>query len=240
MVNDDKLHCAPIGPTPHRVLDVGAGTGIWCIDMGDEYPSAEIIGVDISANMPTWLPPNVRFEIADVEDPWTYGTPFDYIHSRYMAGSIKDWPELMGQCFNHVKPGGWVEFQDFDIDYYSQDGSLTPNHALRIWLTAACSAEEITGRTLRPGKYLERWMREAGFQHVEVIKSPLPLGLWPKNKKLKKIGLFNWTQLWEGLQGMSLRLFMDALGWQREQLEVLLMQVREDLKDPTIHALFDV
>ena len=240
MVNDGKLHLAPLDPTPQRILDIGTGTGIWCIDMGDLYPSAEIIGVDISASMPTFVPTNVRFEIDDVEDPWTYTAPFSYIHSRYMAGSIKDWPKLMSQCLSHTKPGGWVEFQDFDIDYYSHDGSLTAGHALRRWLTLAYGAEEKTGRSLRPGKFIEQWMRDAGFIHVHVIRTPLPLGSWPKNKRLKEIGLFNWTQLWEGLQGLSLRLFIDVLGWRQEDLELLLMQVREDLKNRKIHPLFDV
>jgi len=239
-VNDDKLHLAPIGPAPHHILDIGAGTGIWCIEMGDQYPSAEIIGVDISDSVPPLLPPNVRLEIDDVEDPWTYSNPFDYIHSRYMAGSIKDWPKLMGQCYRRLKPGGWVEFQDFDIDYYSQDGSLTPDHALRRWLTTAYDAESHTGRSLRPGKHLEQWVREAGFANVHVVKSPLPLGMWPKDPKLKKIGALNWSQLWEGLQGMSLRLYIDFLEWHRDELEVFLAEVRKDLKNPSIHALFDL
>lgn len=28
------LHRAPIGPSPHKVLDLGTGTGIWAIEMG--------------------------------------------------------------------------------------------------------------------------------------------------------------------------------------------------------------
>ena len=240
MVNDGRLHLAPLEAQVPRILDLGAGTGIWCIDMGDCYPVSEVIGVDISASAPAFVPPNVRFEIDDIEDPWTYSLPFDYIHSRYMAGSIKDWPRLMRQCFEHLRPGGWVEFQDFDIDYYSQDGSLTTDHALRRWLTTAYGAESITGRSLRPGKHLEKWMQDAGFQNVSVIKTPLPLGVWPKDKRLKKIGLYNWTQLWEGLEGMSLRLYIDLLGWRREELEHLLMQVRHDLRDRKIHAMFDL
>ena len=240
MVNNGQLHRAPLSTAPHRILDLGAGTGIWCIEMGDTYPTAEIIGVDISADMPSLLPPNVRCQIDDVEDPWTYQAPFDYIHSRYMAGSIQDWPRLMQQSFQQLKPGGWAEFQDFDIDYYSQDGSLTPDHALRRWLTNAYDAETTTKRTLRPGKYIAGWMREAGFTNIQAIRTPLPLGLWPKDKGMKKIGLYNWTQLWEGLQGMSLRLYVDILGWRREDLEVLLMEVRKDLQNPRVHALFDL
>lgn len=33
---------------PFRVLDLGTGTGIWAIDFGDMYPSAEVLGIDIS------------------------------------------------------------------------------------------------------------------------------------------------------------------------------------------------
>lgn len=32
---DDKLHLAPIGDNPQRILDIGTGTGIWAIDMGE-------------------------------------------------------------------------------------------------------------------------------------------------------------------------------------------------------------
>jgi tRNA1(Val) A37 N6-methylase TrmN6 len=65
IIYENKLHFAPIGHTPQRILDLGAGSGIWCIDMGDEYPSADITGVDLSANMPQWVPPNVHFEVED-------------------------------------------------------------------------------------------------------------------------------------------------------------------------------
>ena len=60
-----KLHTAPIGDNPQRILDVGCGTGIWTIDigmllnrtrgdfangqlLGDEYPSAEVCFLKLS------------------------------------------------------------------------------------------------------------------------------------------------------------------------------------------------
>jgi methylase of polypeptide subunit release factors len=42
-----ELHSAPIARNPHRILDVGTGTGIWAIDMADRYPSAEVLGIDL-------------------------------------------------------------------------------------------------------------------------------------------------------------------------------------------------
>jgi len=32
---DGKLHVAPIGENPQAILDVGCGTGIWAIDIGE-------------------------------------------------------------------------------------------------------------------------------------------------------------------------------------------------------------
>lgn len=101
IIYSGKLHLAPL-TTPQRVLDIGAGSGIWCIDFAEAFPSAEVLGVDLSANMPTFVPPNVRFEVDDLEDEWVFANSFDYIHSRYMAGSIKDWPNLMRQCYKFV------------------------------------------------------------------------------------------------------------------------------------------
>jgi hypothetical protein len=45
------------------------------------------------------LPPNLRFEIDDIEDNWQYPQKFDFIHSRMLAGAIVDWPRLIGQIF---------------------------------------------------------------------------------------------------------------------------------------------
>ena len=51
---DNKLHLAPIGDKPGKILDVGTGTGIWAIEMGDEYPNAEVLGTDLSPTQPSW------------------------------------------------------------------------------------------------------------------------------------------------------------------------------------------
>ena len=51
----------------------------------------------------------------------------------------------------------------------------------------------------------------------------------------KQIGRLNWAELYEGLHGMSVRLLTNALDWTYEQVELLLVQVRKELKDPNIH-----
>jgi hypothetical protein len=41
----------------------------------------------------------VTFEVDDVESEWQFSRPFDFIHGRYLAGAIADWPNLMRQCY---------------------------------------------------------------------------------------------------------------------------------------------
>ena len=96
---DERLHLAPINPYPQRILDLGTGTGIWAVLMGELYESASVLGNDLSPIQPTLVPPNVSFEVDDMEKEWCYSSSFDYIHCRYMAGAIRDWPKLMRQAY---------------------------------------------------------------------------------------------------------------------------------------------
>lgn len=98
----DKLFWAPINSSPQKVLDLGTGTGIWAIDFADMFPSAEVIGTDVSAIQPTWVAPNCNFVIDDAEQEWTFQpNSFDYIHNRNFVCSIRDWPRLVNQCFKY-------------------------------------------------------------------------------------------------------------------------------------------
>ena len=50
----NKILLAPIGDKPSKILDIGTGTGIWAIEMGDEYPNTDILGTDLSPIQPSW------------------------------------------------------------------------------------------------------------------------------------------------------------------------------------------
>ena len=47
------LHLAPI-INPKTILDIGTGTGIWAIEMADQFPDATVIGTDLSPVQPMW------------------------------------------------------------------------------------------------------------------------------------------------------------------------------------------
>lgn len=81
--------------------------------MADLFPSAHIIGIDISPTQPSWVPPNVSFQIDDAQLDWTFEPEsFDFIHVRSLLGGIDDWPKLYGQLFKFLKPGGWFQHME--------------------------------------------------------------------------------------------------------------------------------
>jgi hypothetical protein len=64
--------------------------------MADLHPSAEVVGVDLSPIQPNFVPLNCRFEVDDINKEWTYAeNKFDFIHIRYMTGTVPNWKELL-------------------------------------------------------------------------------------------------------------------------------------------------
>lgn len=51
------------------------------------------------------VPPNLKFIVDNFEDEWVYGNKrFDFIHARYLAGSVKDFRRLLEQCYKLSYP----------------------------------------------------------------------------------------------------------------------------------------
>ncbi|KDN69819.1 putative methyltransferase domain-containing protein [Colletotrichum sublineola] len=186
------------------------------------------------------VPPNVKFEIDDVESPWAHSHEFDFIFCRYMVGSITDWPKLMNNIYENTNPGGWVEFQDYDLLYTSDDGSLTEEHQTLQWKRLFLEACEKAGRDPRPGPKLKDWVREADFVNITHKKYKMPVGPWPKDPYYKEIGICNLIQILDGLEAFSLRLFCGVLGWTKDEVLVMLALVRKELKAGAFHARFDL
>lgn len=150
LILNGDLFRAPISRNVQRVLDIGTGTGIWAIDFADEFPSAQVIGNDLSPIQPSFLPPNCTFEVDDCESSWPYNLDqgFDFIHIRSMAGSINDWPKLFKQAYKHASPGGWIEIQEYAIQMHVEEGDEYLPKIITFWLAEMDKASKIIDRAM--------------------------------------------------------------------------------------------
>ncbi|KAF6798831.1 UMTA methyltransferase [Colletotrichum sojae] len=122
-----RLYLSPVEKGKvHKILDIGTGTGIWAVEMGDIFPDAQ----ESDCIQLRLIPPNVKFEVDDVESEWLSDRKYDFILCRYMLASIGDWPKLVKNIYDNLAPGGWAEFQDMSAEWYSDDGTLTEKHEM--------------------------------------------------------------------------------------------------------------
>jgi SAM-dependent methyltransferase len=220
-------------------MDAGCGTGIWAIDFADAHPEAEVIGIDLAPVQPHNVPPNLTFEIDDLEQEWTFSRKFDYIHSQLMTGGIQDWPRYIGQSFNFLESGGYLEVQDIDLVIRCDDGSLPTNSTLVRWHNYMHDAGSKMGFPLDQISNVANMMRDAGFVDVVATPHKWPINTWPKDRKYKEVGKwvsenFNW-----GAESMSLALFTRGLGWSVDEVRVFAAALRADLRNTKLHAYWN-
>ncbi|KAK8121823.1 hypothetical protein PG984_010493 [Apiospora sp. TS-2023a] len=102
-VTNGRLFYAPIDEHPQKIVDLGTGTGIWAIEVGDLFPSAEVTGLDLSPIQPVWVPPNVKFLVDDVEDTWLNGDNIDFVHLRNMVPILSSPVALLRQVYETMR-----------------------------------------------------------------------------------------------------------------------------------------
>lgn len=182
LVLGGRLFVSPL-PKPQRVLDVGTGTGIWATDVADQFPSAQVVGTDLSPIQPAWVPPNVQFYIDDLENEWLYDADdaFDLVHTRVMGGSISDWDRFISQAYTHLKPGGWLELHEPESWIMSDDDSKDRLEFTTQFQTECVRAAEKFGKDLNLAHTHKQRLIDSGFAdvHDDVIK--VDFLLFPRN-----------------------------------------------------------
>lgn len=160
-----------------------------------------------------------------------------------------------------LKPGGWVEFQDWDSKMHSSDGTIDGT-MMNEYFEQIIPAFAKAGYDIRHGRRIEEWVKKAGFVNVVAKRYMVPLGTWAKDKKQvrtyltddtllesqtaddaehqKKIGALNYHQFDQTLEGSALAALTSIQGWRPEEVQVLAAKVRQDMKNPKIHGYINL
>ncbi|KAJ9302775.1 hypothetical protein DTO271G3_149 [Paecilomyces variotii] len=231
-----RLFLSPVH-NPQRILDVGTGTGIWAMDVADEFPSSQVIGTDLSPIQPGWVPPNVQFYVEDLEDDWVYDSDdaFDLIHTRVMGGSISDWDKFVGQAHTHLKPGGWLELHEPQSWVTSDDDSKDRVKYTNQFQAKCVEAAQRFGKDINQAPTHKQRLVNAGFVDVQEDVMKLPIGTWPKDRHLKEIGRYWLEHMIGGIEVYTLGFIGKVLGWDELECRVLIAKVTEELRDRRNH-----
>jgi hypothetical protein len=112
------------------------------MEVGNEYPTTRVIGIDISPIQPNKVPSNVEFIMMDLTEGLQFNDgSTDLVQSRFILHSgpmslngrlinagvtVDKWPGFMREAFRILKPGsGWAQCIEFAFPFvFSENNSL--------------------------------------------------------------------------------------------------------------------
>ncbi|CAK7565559.1 MAG: hypothetical protein SEPTF4163_003476 [Sporothrix epigloea] len=235
-LTDGKLFYAPVGDHPQQILDIGTGTGIWAIEVGDQFPSAQVRGIDLTPIQPLWVPPNVSFLVDDCSHEWLQ-TNVDLVHFRFMSPILPDVPTVMQHCYKSLKPGGWVEMQELHGEVMCDDNTMPEDDPLDYVYQLASKAFLKFGMNVKIARDLEPILRSAGFVNIHCVAKKVPIGVWARDKTLRLIGLYQKMAIADILGAFAGRPFA-ALGITPEEGAVIIALAKKAMEDNKVHRYF--
>ncbi|KAJ5104432.1 hypothetical protein NUU61_001779 [Penicillium alfredii] len=229
----NPLFQAPIGPSPK-----GKERGPLTLQTGSPMqPSMVWICSPPPVN---WMPPNCILEVDDILQEWTWREPFDLVHLRILDSAFtpEETDRLYKQCYDHIRPGGWIE--QFELSPYIEcdDDSLPADNIVRGWGPRFERAAEKSGRPLMIMNTFHESIQKAGFVDVHTKDYKWPIGPWPRDRQLKEAGLVNFHHWMGGMEGYGLWLltkFGDPVPWSNEEVQVYVAKVRREIANPRFH-----
>ncbi|KAF9568340.1 hypothetical protein EC968_002951 [Mortierella alpina] len=166
---------------PLKILDVATGTGVWALEMAQEFPTAEIHGVDISPIYPTHetsdrpVPSNCHFRLCNVLDGLPYpDNYFDFVYQRLLvyAFTPAQRRQVNTELLRVLKPSGYVQLVESDGLIYNAGPTTAMANALSLDTPRKKSVDPTDVQRLKPG------LKRAGFANVNAFCIALPVGDW--------------------------------------------------------------
>nr|ADE10096.1 AdoMet-MTases [Tremella fuciformis] len=179
-----------------RILDVGTGSGIWAIEMAQEYPAAEVVGLDLAPVQKETVPENCRFEIDDASKglPFPDGT-FDVVHARLLTVGIRHWRGLVNDMVRVLQPGGLAVLVEMDgMLRLDGDIPLEQQREVAPGYTKFCDyldmaivkrgLDNLAGGSTIP----QALAQHPDLQDLEQVYAPLPFWPWSEDPQMREAG----------------------------------------------------
>ncbi|KAK1529556.1 methyltransferase domain-containing protein [Colletotrichum paranaense] len=215
---------------------------------GRTYPSRDyilpndwVIGVDLSPIQLTAVPPNLWYEIFDLEQPWPWRELYDFIFFRHMNTAFADWVAIFEKALGHLEPGGYIELQDNSFPIMCDDDTMAPDSAIARWSTLLMEATELMGRPCDAPSRFKQLLDLAGFEAIVEEKTVWPIGPWDvDHPREKEIGIWCRENCLEALEASTMHLFTQFLHWSQEDTRDFCDEVEREIRGGSVHAYFTV
>jgi ubiquinone/menaquinone biosynthesis C-methylase UbiE len=157
--------------TGMRVLDVGSGAGDVALLLADMVgPSGEVVGIEIDpsildtahARVQAAGLTNVSFCLGDISSI-QMETKFDAIVGRLIFIHLRSPAAVLRQLATHLRPGGIVAFQEFDLAHFATTPVHPPNQLIQQVYTWNVEAFRRAGLPVRMGLDLYAAFLDAGL-----------------------------------------------------------------------------
>lgn len=164
-----------------------------------------------------------------------YTQPFDFIHGRMLFTCFRDPRAVFRRAYEALSPGGYFEMQDIVFDTLSIDGTHLDTNS-RKWNDLILEGARKMGRDWHCTRKYAEWFRDVGFENVVERRFMWPVNSWPKGKKQKTMGMWMAHNALEGLPAISMAIMTRVLGMSKEECEMVMVGVRKDIKNKSIHS----
>ncbi|KAH7103025.1 S-adenosyl-L-methionine-dependent methyltransferase [Auriculariales sp. MPI-PUGE-AT-0066] len=214
------------GYTP-SIIDIGCGTGTWCVAMAKQFPHCEVVGVDLAPPAPGECSGS-NVPQANLGFPHFYNC-FDIVNCRSITSGIVNYPYFLRECSRVLKPGG--NFEGLTV---CEEGEPGYSWLQRIFFGAYNSMKnrgaQIDGMTLTP-----RWIRDIpDFENVATQDVYIPIGPWlkgdPRVELLSELMLRD-TQL--VISAMKPMLMSE--GYFEDTVDTFIEEAQQELREQSVH-----
>jgi SAM-dependent methyltransferase len=167
---------------PHDILDVGCGTGRWGAELAQQFPQANVVGVDIVPPAPTTTavrqgheeaPDNYVFVQGDITKGLPFGdNTFDFVHMRLvvMALPATTWLRAVQELRRVTRPDGWIELVETTVT------ARVPG--AEQWTSWAQTLAKMRAIDLTAGAQVGAFLRQVGLRDVQELALEIPIGPW--------------------------------------------------------------
>ncbi|KAK5998338.1 Methyltransferase pytC [Cladobotryum mycophilum] len=238
-----KHFLAPIGNNPQKIVDLGCGAGFWPLDVAELYPSAKIIGSDISPIQPPWLPNNVEFHIEDLDDEFQDWTSVyqnaDLIYMRSVLQTIRNSELFLDRVYENLKPGGWIECHEIVLPATWEDGTEAPDHPISVLYERMNqgSYAQVYGWEVFLPKRLPEVLRDAGFVNVQEKHTHVPIGRWHSERRSREMGMLNHTIIIDWVAAVMNK--YRELGMNEDEADKFVGELLDAMDNNRMHARLD-